>query len=693
MLQVWGEVQIDGVSQTSSDVEVGMFLDDVCMASQRISVHHTYYRVKLRCNFDVETDSDNLPIYKTVTFKLFDHRNNEELECEYSTETISEDMLLGTNAQNSIVLNFVHETPTPTTYDITVTANPTEGGTVSGGGNYDANASVTLTASANEGYTFTNWTLNGVEVSTETSFGITVTQTAEYIANFESTTTEPEYPWTVVDPSDGNYNANLTAIVQINGELITDGTDWEVGAFCGDICRGIGNLENGWVAMSEEDLDYVPYSYYMMMTLHGNNGEVLSFKLANSATGEVHPGVCDVTVTYRNDGEFGDPWEPVILNFICEECYTLTVAGYGTNEGGYYLVASPIAASLTPEAVGMLTDNYDLYWFNQDPEDGLEWVNYKQAQFDLENGKGYLYASKTEAPLSFCGIPYQGDGEITLEKKTSENAEFSGWNLVGNPFPHTAYIDRPYYVMKSDGSEIIAGEGGEIAAMQGLFVIAEADGETMTFSTVAPAPTGKVVLELKQNRGNAVDRAIVRLDEGRTLPKFMLNENSDKLYIPQDDQDYAVVRSISENELPVNFKALQNGTYTLSVNQENVSMKYLHLIDHLTGADVNLLNTPNYQFNANVNDPESRFTISFKANTSVNTQEVFNPILYRQNGLLTIIGMEGESELEMIDMLGRVLSSTTINGEYNEMINATPGVYMIRLTNNDQTYIQKIVVK
>ena len=71
-----------------------------------------------------------------------------------------------------------------TSYTITATANPSNGGTVTGGGSYLEGATCTLIATANSNYSFTNWTKNGAVVSTNPTYSFTVTGNADYVANF-----------------------------------------------------------------------------------------------------------------------------------------------------------------------------------------------------------------------------------------------------------------------------------------------------------------------------------------------------------------------------------------------------------------------------------------------------------------------------------------------------------------------------
>jgi hypothetical protein len=72
----------------------------------------------------------------------------------------------------------------PGQYSVTLISNPLPGGTTSGGGSFDPGASVTVTANANPGYTFTNWTEGVNVVSTSSSYTFTIESDRILTANF-----------------------------------------------------------------------------------------------------------------------------------------------------------------------------------------------------------------------------------------------------------------------------------------------------------------------------------------------------------------------------------------------------------------------------------------------------------------------------------------------------------------------------
>ena len=82
----------------------------------------------------------------------------------------------------------------PVEYTVTATVNPVETGTVAGAGKYEEGKEATLTATANEGYEFVNWTVGEEVVSTENPYTFTVTADIALIANFQATEPVVEVP-------------------------------------------------------------------------------------------------------------------------------------------------------------------------------------------------------------------------------------------------------------------------------------------------------------------------------------------------------------------------------------------------------------------------------------------------------------------------------------------------------------------
>ena len=66
----------------------------------------------------------------------------------------------------------------------TVSISVTEGGTVTGAGEYEANTAASVTATPNEGYKFINWTEGDRTITSETTYVFTVTQNRNLVANF-----------------------------------------------------------------------------------------------------------------------------------------------------------------------------------------------------------------------------------------------------------------------------------------------------------------------------------------------------------------------------------------------------------------------------------------------------------------------------------------------------------------------------
>jgi hypothetical protein len=107
---------------------------------------------------------------------------------------------------------------TQQTYNITVSPSPTNGGTVTGGGAFHYGESCNVTATANNGYTFTNWTENGNVVSTQANYQFTVTGSRTLVAHF---TVQAPQTYTIIvsaNPNDGGspYIGNTPGTTQVS---------------------------------------------------------------------------------------------------------------------------------------------------------------------------------------------------------------------------------------------------------------------------------------------------------------------------------------------------------------------------------------------------------------------------------------------------------------------------------------------
>lgn len=203
---------------------------------------------------------------------------------------------------------------------ITATANPSDGGMVSGDGTYLYGSTATLTATPNENYEFVKWTENGVTVSYDPVYAFEVSSDRELVANFRHLGNH----WTPIGGT--QYNMTISGIILINGVEQTV-TTLEVGAFCGDECRG---------SMTAE---YFPptQQYVVSLTVASNqqSGETITFRLFDQLEGQELDLQCANSIIFESNAIIGGVGDWFQFAFSDEVSVTATVnpEGAGTVTG------------------------------------------------------------------------------------------------------------------------------------------------------------------------------------------------------------------------------------------------------------------------------------------------------------------------------------------------------------------------
>lgn len=147
---------------------------------------------------------------------------------------------------------------------ISVTANPSEGGTVSGGGKYLKGKTCVVAASANEGYVFSNWTENGTQVSTSVSYSFTVDADRALVANFSVST-------------GNNFTITAVASPEYGGVISGSGTYQQ-----GQNCTVIATAEAGYTFVNwTENGSQVSTEASYTFTVTGNRTLVANFTLCD----------------------------------------------------------------------------------------------------------------------------------------------------------------------------------------------------------------------------------------------------------------------------------------------------------------------------------------------------------------------------------------------------------------------------
>ena len=344
-----------------------------------------------------------------------------------------------------------------TSYTISVSANPTNGGTVTGGGTYNQGQSCTVSATANSGFTFTNWTENGSVVSTQANYTFTVTGNRTLVANFQA---QPQ-----------SYTITVSAN-PANGGSVTGGGTYQQGQSCTvQATPASGYTFLRWTENGSQVSTNASYTF----TVTGNRTLVAQFQAqpqnytisvsANPANGGTVSGggtyqqgqTCTVSATPANGFTFVK-WTENGNQVSTNANYTFTVTGNRTLVAQFQAQSYYIATTANPTNGGTTSGN-GLYQYGETctvtatPAQGYDFVNWKEngnvvsteasysftvtngrnltANFTLQTFEITASVEPAEGGTATGSGTYNYGDEVTISVETNEDWAFQNWTENG----------------------------------------------------------------------------------------------------------------------------------------------------------------------------------------------------------------------------------------------------------------------
>ena len=356
-------------------------------------------------------------------------------------------------------------------------------------------------------------------------------------------------------------------------------------------------------------------------------------------------------------------------------------------------------------------------------------------------GKGYMMAIENDSYMSQTGTLNKGPVKLIVSHQEPAYASYAvGCNLLGNPYQ--AYLDLNAFAAANTNAEATVNkfyaydadlgvyapyiEGASVNPCipsqyihphQGFFALYEPTDGNSELSEVTFTPdmattqnednsyyrqdkvNYPVVNIFAENEGGSRDLAIVELmrpELGGVGKTMNFNSSSFKLYTRLEGENFGLLFTPKETKrIPLFFKTDADGKYSLKWNTFNGNFHSLILVDNITGQNYDMLTHDHYDFEALATDFAARFYIVFSV-TAVDEYTVEGEddefAFFDGNDWV----VEGEGELQLIDVTGRVIHSETMHGSLNRVHfqDLATGVYVFHLVKDGEiTKVQKIVIR
>ena len=602
-------------------------------------------------------------------------------------ETVSSEPVYSFEVVEDVELLAVFS-PMASLYYIEAIANPEEGGSVFGSSYYFEHDYCTLLAVANEGYEFVNWTKDGQVVSTLPEYVFEVLEDGFYVANFISTETH----WTV-DPSQYPDNMSITGIIQIDGEEQFSET-LELGAFSNGECRGTA------MTVYQPNLE----RYFVYLTVYGEDGDVINFRLFDHATGEEVDIDCESTIVFEMNAIIGDLMEPYVFNFVSAITQTSSFSNGWNWWSGYVELDGAGGMQDLQESLG--TNGEMIKSQNNGYASYLAGFGWYGSLTSINNLSTYQVKTNSACTIELTGSPVNpADYPITLN---------SGWSWVGYPVTvNMSVAEALSGIQPLSGDMLKSQNNGYASYLEGF-------GWYGSLNTLQPG----MGLMYKSNNGSAVTlvypNGVARTD----LKANQTAENNHwqpNLNAYADNMSVMAVIELNDEELrDANYElaAFANGVVRgsarllyvepidryyafLTVAGDDVTELYFGLYNTETGEElVGADQTATYSVNAVLGNFAEPYVVSFRSTTGVDewsrSLDIYpNPVYAGQTVSIGFSdAVTGEMQVEIVNALGAVVETRRTSSLHNITAPETAGVYTLRITIEGKgTCYRKLVVR
>ena len=191
------------------------------------------------------------------------------------------------------------------------------------------------------------------------------------------------------------------------------------------------------------------------------------------------------------------------------------------------------------------------------------------------------------------------------------------------------------------------------------------------------------------------DITVVELERpewGGALKMKDLRVGNAVFYARHGETNYAALfAQKGVDRIPLWFDPHEDDIYTIKWNTANAIFHSMYLIDNIAGVQYDMLLNDSYTFEGHTEDYPSRFYIVFSLTDIEENVDITHQPFAFFDGTQWMV--TGDGDLQFIDLLGRILAEKHVSGQTRiSLPEVACGTYLFRLTNNQETKIQKIII-